>query len=167
MKRSITWWQGAVMMSLLLLFTFSIFGANRPLGSSTSISYVSSLLLGMQEYEYTQKVLNSGAWELVMLLGAFTGGLISALFITKTFKFEVIPPLWREAKNNSKVSRLLWSFIGGFLVILGARIAGGCTSGHFLSGISQTALSGLIFGGTVIVALLATGRLFYNRGQNV
>ena len=47
------------------------------------------------------------------------------------------------------------------MVVFGARLAGGGTSGHFLSGASQTAVSGLIFGGVVIVVLIATGRLFY------
>ena len=37
------------------------------------------------------------------------------------------------------------SFIGGFLVILGARFAGGCTSGHAISGGIQLAASGYLF----------------------
>jgi uncharacterized membrane protein YedE/YeeE len=47
-------------------------------------------------------------------------------------------------------------------MIIGARLAGGCTSGHFLSGMSQMAISAMIFGGVVMASLVITGRYFYN-----
>jgi uncharacterized membrane protein YedE/YeeE len=151
-------------MSLLLLFTFSTFGADRPIGASTYVPYYAGILFGMdpQEYEYLQHVEKAGAWEGVMLLGALVGGFITSVFVTKTFRISVVPSGWKKYKNNSVVSRLLWSFVSGFMLIIGARLAGGCTSGHFLSGMSQTALSSMIFGGVVLVALLVTGKYFYN-----
>ena len=69
---------------------------------------------------------------------------------------------WKKYKNNSIVSRLLWSFGAGFVMIIGARLAGGCTSGHFLSGMSQIAISSMIFGAVVMIALVVTGKLFYH-----
>jgi uncharacterized membrane protein YedE/YeeE len=47
-------------------------------------------------------------------------------------------------------------------MIIGARLAGGCTSGHFMSGMSQMAISSMIFGGVVLISLLITGKYFYN-----
>ena len=47
-------------------------------------------------------------------------------------------------------------------MIIGARLAGGCTSGHFLSGMSQLAMSAMVFGGVVMATLLITGKFFYN-----
>jgi len=47
-------------------------------------------------------------------------------------------------------------------MIIGARLAGGCTSGHFMSGMSQMAISAMIFGVVVMIVLVITGRLFYN-----
>jgi uncharacterized membrane protein YedE/YeeE len=47
-------------------------------------------------------------------------------------------------------------------MIIGARLAGGCTSGHFMSGMSQLAVSAMIFGGVVMLTLVITGKLFYN-----
>jgi uncharacterized membrane protein YedE/YeeE len=47
-------------------------------------------------------------------------------------------------------------------MIIGARLAGGCTSGHFMSGMSQMAISSMIFGGVVLITLIVTGRVFYN-----
>jgi len=46
-------------------------------------------------------------------------------------------------------------------MIIGARLAGGCTSGHFMSGMSHLAISSMIFGPVVMVSLLVTGKLFY------
>jgi uncharacterized membrane protein YedE/YeeE len=164
MNRRLSWWAGGVLMALLLLFTFSVIGANRPLGASTYVPYYAGILfcLDPKEYTYLQEIEKAGAWEGVMLLGALVGGFVTAVFITKSFRFSIMPTAWKAYKNDSAVSRLVWSFVSGFLLILGARLAGGCTSGHFLSGMSQTAVSSMIFGAVVMVTLVVTGRLFYN-----
>ncbi len=155
------WIGGGIALALLIWFTFSIFGADRPIGASTGIAYMGAWLFGLENSEYGKHIANSGSWETIFLIGVLLGGFFTSVFITKTFKFRTLPPLWKKHKNSSAKSRLFWSFIGGFMVVFGARLAGGCTSGHFLSGASQTAVSGLIFGGVVIVVLILTGRLFY------
>jgi uncharacterized membrane protein YedE/YeeE len=40
-------------------------------------------------------------------------------------------------------------------------MAGGCTSGHVISGGMQLALSSLLFGAFVFAGLLITGKYFY------
>lgn len=169
MIKRITWWQAAILMSLLLLFTFSIFGANRPIGASTYVPYFASVLFGLdpEHYEYAKHVHNPGSWEGLFLIGVLGGAFISSVFITKTFKFTVLPSLWKKRKNSSVVSRLIYSFFAGFAMIIGARLAGGCTSGHFMSGMTQLAISSMIFGGVVLGTLLITGRLFYKKDCDV
>ncbi|MDQ7055386.1 MAG: YeeE/YedE thiosulfate transporter family protein [Persephonella sp.] len=39
----------------------------------------------------------------------------------------------------------MFAFLGGFLLIFGARMAGGCTSGLMFSGGMQLAVSSLLF----------------------
>ena len=51
------------------------------------------------------------------------------------------------------------AFLGGVLIIFGARLAGGCTSGHIISGITQLAVSGVLFGAAVFAAGMLTARL--------
>ncbi len=168
MIRRIPWWVGGILMALLLLFTFSIFGADRPIGASTYVPFASGIIFGLdpEQYPYLKEIHNAGAWEGVMLLGALFGGFITSVFITKSFRLSLIPTGWKQYKNNSVLSRLLWSFFAGFIMIIGARMAGGCTSGHFLSGMSQAAISSMIFGGVVMLSLVVTGKLFYNtKGQ--
>jgi uncharacterized membrane protein YedE/YeeE len=151
-------------MSGLLLLTFSIYGADRPIGASTYVPYFAGLLFDLdpEKYSYLKHIEASGAWEGILLLGALFGGFITSVFITKSFRFSLIPTGWKKYKNNSVLSRLIWSFISGFFMIIGARLAGGCTSGHFMSGMSQMAISSMIFGGVVLVTVIVTGRLFYN-----
>lgn len=168
MIRRIPWWVGGILMALLLLFTFAVFGADRPLGASTYVPYFAGILFDLdpEKYSYLKAVHNAGSWEGVMLLGALTGGFFTAVFITKSFRFSIMPVAWKKYKNGSVASRLFWSFVSGFFMIIGARMAGGCTSGHFLSGMSQTAISSMIFGGVVLTSLLVTGHFFYKKEAN-
>jgi hypothetical protein len=155
---------GGILMSGLLLLTFSIYGADRPIGASTYVPYAASLIFNLDpaNYSYIDKIKWSGSWEGVMLLGVLFGGFITSVFITRSFKLSLIPTGWKKYKNNSVVSRLIWSFISGFIMIIGARLAGGCTSGHFMSGMSQMAISSMIFGVVVLITLIITGKIFYN-----
>jgi uncharacterized membrane protein YedE/YeeE len=168
MIRRIPWWVAGILMALLLLFTFSIFGGNRPLGASTYVPYFSGILfdLSPEKYPYLKEVHFAGAWEGVMLLGALTGGFITSVFITKSFRFSIMPTGWKKYKNSSVTSRLIWSFVSGFFLIIGARLAGGCTSGHFLSGVAQTAVSSMIFGAAVLISVIITGKIFYKSEAN-
>jgi len=164
MYNRLPWWMGGILMSGLLLLTFSIYGADRPIGASTYVPYAASLIFNLDpaNYSYIDKIKWSGSWEGVMLLGVLFGGFITSVFITRSFKLSLIPTGWKKYKNNSVLSRLIWSFISGFIMIIGARLAGGCTSGHFMSGMSQMAISSMIFGVVVLVTLIITGKIFYN-----
>jgi len=146
----------AVLNALIILKGVS----DRPIGASTTYPYAIDSLLGLSTNDYFQKIQTPGNWELFFLLGAFFSGLLFSL-IRRDFKFMLIYDNWKSYKGDSQVKRILWSFIGGFMIIIGARMAGGCTSGHILSGGMQFALSSYIFGIFVFASLLITGRFFY------
>jgi len=55
--------------------------------------------------------------------------------------------------------RYLTAFLGGVLILFGARLAGGCTSGHIISGITQLSVSGILFGAAVFGGGILTARL--------
>ncbi len=165
MPKSIPWWVGGIAMSLLFFFSFSIWGADRPIGASTGMSYIANMLFDLEpeDYKYAEIVKEGGAWEAVMLVGVFFGGLFMSVFVTKTFHISYIPTLWKERKNKSVKSRMIWSFIAGFLLVFGARLAGGCNAGHILSGSSQIAVSGIIFAVVALGTGIITGRFFYKK----
>jgi uncharacterized membrane protein YedE/YeeE len=54
-------------------------------------------------------------------------------------------------------------FFAGILVLFGARLAGGCTSGHIMSGMMQTSLSGYLFALGAFAAAVPAAVLLYKR----
>ncbi|RGP58969.1 hypothetical protein FSPOR_11678 [Fusarium sporotrichioides] len=81
----------------------------------------------------------------------FAGGLAAGSWLTMT----QIPAI-REAMVSSQEQSLPGLIIGGVLLVFGARIAGGCTSGHGISGMASMGVSSFI----TIASLFGAGVLF-------
>lgn len=148
----------AVLNAIIILQSVS----DRPIGASTTYPYAIDSVFGLTNNDYFSKIQAPGHWELIFLAGAFISGLLFSLF-RKDFKFVLIHDNWKKYKGNSNTNRIVWAFAGGFLIIVGARMAGGCTSGHILSGGMQLALSSFVFAIFVFTGLLVTGRFFYGK----
>ena len=58
---------------------------------------------------------------------------------------------------------MLGAFVGGAILIFGARMAGGCTSGHGLSGGMQLSTSGWIFLAAMFASGVPTAMLLYSK----
>jgi hypothetical protein len=136
--------------------------SNRPIGASTSYPYLSDYITNFTQNFYFDKIKVPGHWELIFLTGAFLASFILAL-IKKEFKLKAVYSRWEKAKGPSVSKRLIWAFLAGFLLLFGARMAGGCTSGHIISGGMQLAVSSLVFGLFVFIAFIITGKLFYKK----
>ena len=147
-------------IGLLNVVVTNIYIADRPIGASTSYPYLAGMLFNLQGSTYFHNIDAEGSWELCFLIGAFIGALIGA-FLFKHFEIQTVPDLWAQLKGPSKIKRICWSFFGGFILILGARLADGCTSGHILSGGMELAVSSLVFALFVLLSLLITARYFY------
>ncbi len=154
------WIISGIALAILNLVVFSSAVTNRPIGASTTFPYVADLLTGFTNNDYFNNIKKPGHWELVFLTGAFAAGVVISL-IRKDFKLILLHDNWKKHKNNSSISRIIWSFLGGFILLFGARMAGGCTSGHILSGGMQFAFSSLFFAIFVFVGILITGKYFY------
>jgi uncharacterized membrane protein YedE/YeeE len=97
-------------------------------------------------------------WQFMLVVGIFIGALVSSL-ADGSFKLESVPSIWRERFGNSKIKRGVGALLGGVVAMFGARMAGGCPSGHGLSGLMQMSISGFIalacfFGAGVVVATM-------------
>ncbi len=154
------WIISGVGLGILNMIVFSSVVTNRPIGASTAYPYLADLITGLTNNDYFDKIKPPGNWEVKFLLGAFIAGIVISIG-RKEFKLEFLHKNWIKHRGRSKFKRVIWAFIGGFLLIFGARMAGGCTSGHILSGGMQLALSSLSFAVFVFLGLLFTGRLFY------
>lgn len=69
----------------------------------------------------------------------------------------------RVKTNPSWVSNPFVLFLGGFLLLFGARWANGCTSGHMVSGIMQSSVSGLVFAAIVFTTAILTALIVYRK----
>lgn len=154
------WIIAGIALAVLNAIVFSGITFNRPIGASTTYPYLADILTGTTTNTYFESIKGSGSWELIFLAGAFISGLILSL-LRKDFKLTLIHKNWKKYKGTSAPKRIIWAFTGGFIMIFGARMAGGCTSGHIVSGGMQLALSSLVFAVFVFAGLLTTGKLFY------
>jgi len=163
MKKSFLWLYAGIGLAILdsIVFLTSVF--NRPIGASTTYPYVGDVMAGLTQNDYFTTIQKPGNWELIFLTGAFLSGIVISL-IRKEFKIQLIYSGWSKTEGNSSVKRIIWAFIGGFILLFGARMAGGCTSGHVISGGMQVAASSLLFGAFVFAGLLLTGKFFYRKG---
>jgi len=156
------WVVAGIALAVLNVIVFAHAVTDRVIGASTTYPYVADLLTGTTQNDYFAKIQKPGNWELIFLTGAFLAGLVVSL-IKKEFKIKLIHENWEKYKGTSSVKRVVWAFVGGFFLLLGARMAGGCTSGHVLSGGMQLAFSSLLFAVVVFASLLITGKLFYKK----
>jgi len=82
---------------------------------------------------------NSGL-EWMLVIGVIVGSFLSAK-LSGQFQIQWIPGQWSALFGSAFLPRWLVALIGGIIMGFGARWAGGCTSGHGISGTLQLAVS--------------------------
>lgn len=97
----------------------------------------------------------------MLAFGIVVGAFFAALSGGE-FHASVIPPLWEAHFGDSVPLRLSVAFVGGVIMAFGARLAGGCTSGHGISGALQLSVGSWIalacfFAGGSLVAQVMYG----------
>lgn len=145
---------------------------NSPLGISTPISSTASLcavpLMGgeaVASNAYWAKFPFKWDYHMFFLVGTFLGSLVSVL-VSRSFRLESVPATWSERFGASASRRLVAAFLGGLIIMYGARMAGGCTSGHGISGSLQLALSSWVFFLTLFGFGVITARVLFAGGKN-
>ena len=151
-----------------LLSILSVWVAGKYLGASTTFVRTAGMIeslfgserLAKMPYfmHYAPKI----DWQWMFVAGILLGALISARQ-SGSFKWQAVPDMWQARFGPGKAKRAAVAFLGGAIALFGARLAGGCPSGHGLSGSLQLAVSGLI----ALVCFFAAGalvaRLLYPR----
>lgn len=151
-----------VLIGLLQIPAFLLI--NTALGTSSSYVTLSGTIAsffdpGIASIDYVAKHL-SGAknwWQVATVAGIAVGAFLSSRL--SGVRRSGVSPVWRRALGTKSTAvRMALAFVAGFLLLLGARIADGCTSGHGISGMAQLAVSsfitvGAMFVGGMLVAL--------------
>ncbi|HIP45177.1 MAG TPA: hypothetical protein EYG93_07620 [Sulfurospirillum arcachonense] len=128
----------------------------------------SNAYLNKSSGKYAQNVDNPLNYSFVFVIAMIMGGFISAKF-TKNKDEEddgVLPQVWKDTIGNSTTKRYIIVFIGGVLVLYGARMAGGCSSGHMMSGMMQTSISGYLFAIATFISSVPTAMYFFSKKES-
>lgn len=112
-----------------------------------SIKYFASHMAGAKNW-----------WQVAVVSGIAIGAFLSMRL--SGARRRPISPVWPRVMGTATLSsRAPVAFLGGFIMLFGARIAGGCTSGHGISGMAQLAAGSTVavaamFAGGILTALL-------------
>lgn len=135
---------------------------NKRFGISSSLRHICAACLPAKipyfQYDWKKEV-----WNLFFVFGIFLGGVLAIQLLANPNPVQVNPALAAELKNYgiSNYDSLIpteifnWStllqpkglilmVLGGFLVGFGTRYAGGCTSGHAITGLSNLQWTSLV-----------------------
>jgi hypothetical protein len=165
-----TWSPYIVGAGIGVLIWTAFFLSDRPLGCSTAYAKTAGMVESAisrgkaKSMPYYQKFTPTIDWQSMLIIGVVLGAFLSA-YLSGTFKVLIVPPVFAEAFGNVPVFRSVVALIGGILMGLGARWAGGCTSGHGISGTLQLSLASWVaaicfFAGGILVAGLIFGFSF-------
>ena len=142
---------------------------DEPLGISTALSSASSVCArpvlgsdGVANNAYWAKTPLKWNGGILFLIGTFFGSLLSVL-VSRTFRLEKVPTTWSQQFGGSTAKRLVAAFLGGIIIMFGARMAGGCTSGHGISGSLQLALSSWTFFLTMFASGIVTALVLFRK----
>ena len=138
-----------VLAVISAVVTTHVLGRTNFLGTTTSFVRAAGFIegfFGSQAVTELTYYVNTGIrvdWQFMLVIGIAIGAFISAK-ANGTFKIERIPPIWKERFGSSVGKRAVFAFAGGIFAMFGARLAGGCPSGHGLSGLMQLSVSGFV-----------------------
>ncbi|MDE2995431.1 MAG: YeeE/YedE thiosulfate transporter family protein [Bacteroidota bacterium] len=153
------WYVAGPLIGIVVPALFLIGG--KQFGLSENLRHVCAMLPGKTEFfNYDWK---NGVWNLTVIVGIIIGGFIGSTFLgnpdpvaisdaTKSdlallgvTQFDgLLPSEIFSWEGLASVRGLIMIVLGGFLVGFGARYAGGCTSGHAISGLADLQLPSLI-----------------------
>jgi uncharacterized membrane protein YedE/YeeE len=161
------WSPYAVGIGIGLLSCVAFLLSDKPIGCSTAYSRTSGmverLFLGgsVAEKAYYKKFAPSIEWEWMLVVGIFIGGFLSAK-LSGQFQTVWVPAKWALSFGDTPVLRWVVALIGGVIIGIGSRWAGGCTSGHGISGTLQLAVSSWIAVLCFFIGGIATAMVLFH-----
>ncbi len=159
-----TWhWAISGFLIGLIMLVLTYFG--KTFGMSSNLRNICSMTFAKNKIEYFDFDWKEQKWNLSVALGAVVGGFIASYFLMDATDVLQINPktienlqqLNIDAPNGNLGPDALFSLekaftlkgfsvllFGGFLIGFGTPYAGGCTSGHAISGLSNFQIPSLI-----------------------
>jgi len=142
---------------------------NQPIGVSTAMSAAAGECAkpffgaeAVAQNAYWSKFPFKWDYGMLFLVGILLGSALSVI-TSRTFRLEKVPAVWQERFGPSVWKRMAAAFLGGAVLMYGARMAGGCTSGHGISGSLQLAVSSWLFFAVMFATGIGTAWLLFRR----
>ncbi|MDG1571562.1 YeeE/YedE thiosulfate transporter family protein [Robiginitalea sp. M366] len=171
------WYVSGAAIALIMLLLLLV-GKN--FGMSSNLRTLCTICGADRKAEFFRFDWSAQKWNLIVVLGAIIGGFIASFLLTADPAVHINPntvqglqALGFESAGTAYLPSELYAMdvltdpksllllaIGGFLVGFGARYAGGCTSGHAISGLSNlqwpslVAVIGFFAGGLFMIYVL-------------
>ena len=176
MKQPWPWYFSGPIIGIMV--PLSLFIANKTFGISSSLRHICAACMpgNVEFFKYNWK---KELWSLFFVGGVLVGGFLTNKYLTSVTSVAItentknaltalgitdfdsyIPEQIFSWSNLFTLQGLLCIVLGGFMVGFGARWAGGCTSGHAISGLSNLrfvsliAVAGFFVGGLVMTHFL-------------
>jgi uncharacterized protein len=171
-----TWhWSVSGFLIGLIMLILIYFG--KSFGMSSNLRSLCAMTGIGKRFSFFDWDWRSQSWNLVIVLGAMIGGFVAFNFMTDSTNvalsdatisrlesLSISEPkgqfLPNEIFNHSDPKVIGLLILGGLLIGFGSRYAGGCTSGHAISGLSNLqipslkAVIGFFIGGLIMVHLI-------------
>lgn len=173
-------WPWYVAGPLIALVMFVLLFLGKQFGMSSNLRTACSVMGAGKVSDFFKFDWKAQRWNLMVVLGAIIGGYIASNFMSDNIVLinpDVAQQLATDYNINSanqaylpteifglenfaEPKNILILLIGGLLVGFGARYAGGCTSGHAISGLSNLqvpsliAVVGFFIGGLIMIHLI-------------
>ncbi|MAY83087.1 MAG: YeeE/YedE family protein [Flavobacteriales bacterium] len=173
-------WPWYVSGPLIALIMFLLLMMGKRFGMSSNLRTLCTICGAGKKHSFFDIDWKDYRWNLVVALGVLIGGFVASNYLTKENTVvleenvsEKLQGLGFESVNQNYLPEELFGaeamsdpfvivilIIAGLLIGFGSRYAGGCTSGHAISGLSALQLPSLIavigffIGGLVMVHLI-------------
>ncbi|SEG43319.1 YeeE/YedE family protein [Flavobacterium urumqiense] len=171
------WYVSGFLIGIIML---SLIYFGKAFGMSSNLSSLCSMAGAGKYVSFFNFDWKSQRWNLVVVLGAMLGGFVAVHFMGDPSNVTINPKtiaqlvqLGIDAPNGKLMPDALFGaqiwqspksililLIGGILIGFGTRYAGGCTSGHAISGLSNLqlpslkAVIGFFIGGLIMAHFL-------------
>lgn len=168
------WYVGGALVALVMI---ALIFLGKSFGFSSNFRNICSAMGAGNTCSFFDFDWRKQKWNLLFLVGAIIGGFVSANFLSANQVPEISETTISQLKGlgiesagsayapteifqNLSLKNIILLAIGGLLIGFGTRYAGGCTSGHAISGLSDlqwpslVAVVGFFIGGLIMVHVL-------------
>jgi uncharacterized membrane protein YedE/YeeE len=163
----IHWSPYTVGIGIGILSWLSFLISGKPIATSTTFARIGGMIEEgitggkASKRPYFKKIKLQINWQLMLVVGVVIGSFLSAI-LSGDLQFDVwVPSLWASAFGDSAVLRVVVAMAGGIILGFGARFAGGCTSGHGISGTLQLGVSSWVSAIFFFVGGIITAHIIY------